>query len=162
MAVAVLLDLDGTLIDSRASEPCRRQRDWRGAVRALSQCRAFDGIQETCAQLRRDGRRIAVVTSSVSFYAEAALKRFAIEYDTLVAWHDTTRHKPGPEPYLEALRRLGLQSPRDAIGVGDLEEDALALGAARVRSVGAVWSPTFVDGSWSERAQHPREVLRFA
>lgn len=162
MAVAVLFDLDGTLIESTAAEPYRRQRKWRDAVRALGRCSVFDGIVSTCAQLRRDGRRIAVVTSSVSFYAEAALNRFGIEHDAIVAWHDTARHKPAPDPYVDALRRLGVADPRDAIGVGDLSEDVLALEAAGVRSIGAAWSPTCCDAGWNTRALRPRDILTLA
>jgi len=69
---------------------------------------ALDGL---LAELHRD-YKLAVVSSSSRAEIEPALVAGGLRkhFDTLVTGEDVTRHKPDPEPYREAARRLGATS----------------------------------------------------
>ena len=54
------------------------------------------------------------------------------------ALEDTTRHKPEPDPLLEAARRLGID-PASAVYVGDATVDVLAAQAAGMAAVAVTW-----------------------
>jgi HAD superfamily hydrolase (TIGR01509 family) len=72
----------------------------------------FDaGLDGFLAELHRD-YKLAVVTSSSRLEIEALLVAGGLRkhFDTVVTAEDVTRHKPDPEPYLEAARRLGATS----------------------------------------------------
>ena len=56
----------------------------------------------------------------------------------IIGMEDTERHKPDPEPVLEALRRLGA-SPSEAAYVGDSPFDIAAGKGAGVLAVGVTW-----------------------
>ena len=66
---------------------------------------ALDGL---LAELHRD-YKLAVVSSSSRAEIESLLVAGGLRkhFDTVVTGEDVTRHKPDPEPYLEAARRLG-------------------------------------------------------
>ena len=159
MASTIILDLDDTLIDTRPIRELRNRRRWKECVSRASQCPVFDGVHEMIKELRIRLIGIAVVTSSVSFYAENMLAVHSIEYDALVAYHDAGRRKPHPDPVVRALRFLGTCSG-DIYGIGDQTEDAEAYAAAGVFSIGAGWSPSLVhDATWDRILSNPREVL---
>jgi HAD superfamily hydrolase (TIGR01662 family) len=156
---AFLFDLDGTLVDTSAIEPYRRPGGWKEAVRRLRQTSMYPGVSETLAQIKASGAAIAVVTTSVSFYAEAVLKHHHLPYDTLVAYHDAQPTKPAPGCYLLALKRLNV-SADVAIGIGDDAVDAIALKAAGVMSAGAAWNAAYhADAEWDAIAASPSDVL---
>ena len=82
---------------------------------------AFDGIPELLVELRRRGHQLGIVTAKRVATVELAFARlpFLRELtDVLVGAEDTERHKPDPDPVLEALRRIGAR-PEEAVYVGD-------------------------------------------
>ena len=162
MRAAFLFDLDGTLVNTEALAVARQNRDFKGAVRRVKETNLYPGIMETLTAIRKQGAKIAVVTTSVSFYAEAVLKHHRLPYDTLVAYHDARPTKPAPGCYLLAMNRLGV-SPAESIGIGDDEKDAIALRAAGVESIGAAWNPLYhAYATWDALAQQPGDVLALA
>jgi pyrophosphatase PpaX len=64
--------------------------------------------------------------------------------DVLVTADDTERHKPDPDPLLEALDRLGAQ-PSEAAYVGDSPFDIAAARAAGMRAVAVGWGGIHPD-----------------
>ncbi len=66
---------------------------------------ALDGL---LAELHGD-YKLAVVSSSSRAEIESLLMAGGLRkhFDTVVTGEDVTRHKPDPEPYLEAARRMG-------------------------------------------------------
>ena len=139
MELSLLCDLDGTILDTTGVQQLRDQRNWKACVAASERTEIFPGIKDALADLRNRGSKLAIVTSSVSYYAETLLAFHGIEYDVLIAYHDTTRHKPHPEPCQAALRALGCQA-NEAIGIGDKAEDQLALSACGLPAYAAGWS----------------------
>lgn len=89
-------------------------------------------------QLRRDGYRIAVVSSSKNCHAILASAGWLDLFDTRVDGEDLARQqlrgKPAPDTFLEAARRLGVAPPRAVV-----VEDAVAgVQAGRAGGFGAV------------------------
>jgi HAD superfamily hydrolase (TIGR01509 family) len=72
---------------------------------------------------------LAVVTGGYQDVCRQILARVGIAdcFDTIVASEDTTRHKPDPEPFLEAARRLGARPERCVVW----EDSGLGIEAAR-------------------------------
>ena len=102
---------------------------------------ACAGILEVLPELTRAGVRLGIVTAKrvptvrLAFDAIPELER---HFDVIVGAEDTERHKPHPEPILEALARLGAQ-PAEAAYVGDSPFDVQAAKAAGVRAVAVTW-----------------------
>lgn len=124
----------------RAQELLEAQREWSHAHTA-ELIRPYPGIGVMLADLVAAGCRTGVVTSKAGPTAELALDALpevARCIEVLVAVEDTPTHKPGPEPVLLALQRLGAE-PSDACYVGDAPFDVAAARAAGVTSVGVTW-----------------------
>jgi len=159
MAAAFLFDLDMTLVDSSAIAHLRAAKLWTQVMASLDKVVAFEldpPPHEMPAKLRALGHKVAVITSSPRDYAEAVLKKFGVEYDVLVAYHDTTQHKPDPEPLKHALEQLGVDAD-DAVHIGDHVIDVEASHHADVASVGAGWGVEDLD----ELAPTAPDVLLF-
>jgi pyrophosphatase PpaX len=121
---------------------------------------AFDDVLELLPVLRGQGRRLGIVTAKRRATVQLAFERFpTLEQlvDVLVTADDTERHKPDPEPLLEALDRLGAR-PEDAAYVGDSPFDIAAARAAGMRAVAVGWGGIHPD----ERllAQKPDAFVR--
>lgn len=137
---AVVFDLDGTLVDSSALDALRTARRWKDCAARLGECAIFPGLPLVLRELRDHKVPVAIVTSSVSFYAERLLSHHHLPYDKLVAYHDALRRKPHPDPVHLALARIGITNPAGVIGIGDAAIDQAAYHAAGLRAVGAGWS----------------------
>jgi HAD superfamily hydrolase (TIGR01509 family) len=81
--------------------------------------------------VRRSRGRVpmAVVTGGQRSVCLRVLEHVGIaaSFDTLVTSEDTARHKPEPEPFLEAARRLGARPGRCVVW----EDSDLGIEAAR-------------------------------
>jgi phosphoglycolate phosphatase-like HAD superfamily hydrolase len=156
---AVLFDLDGTLVDTTAIETLRKARRWRECKDSLHLTKRFSGIKTILGELAKRKIKTAIVTTSVSNYASAVCAYHGIHPDTLIAYHDT-RPKPAPDSFLKALENLKC-SQLEAVGVGDDLPDSLALSAAKIRSLGAGWSPFLKpEAAWDRVLANPRELIK--
>ena len=102
---------------------------------------SFEGVFDMLAELDRRGHRLGIVTAKRVATVRLALDRFPLLDDlteVLVGAEDTERHKPEPDPVLEALRRLGA-APGDAAYVGDSPFDIRAAKAAGTFAVAVAW-----------------------
>jgi pyrophosphatase PpaX len=111
---------------------------------------ACDGVLDLLEALKREGRRLGIVTAkrratlTLAFEVLPELERF---FDVTIAAEDTERHKPHPQPLLAALERLG-EDPGHAAYVGDSPFDVQAAKAAGMGAIAVTWG-----------AIHPRERL---
>lgn len=108
---------------------------------------ACDGMLELLPQLRARGHRLGIVTAKRVRTVELAFDRFPILRQTtevVVGAEDTVRHKPDPDPLLEALARMRAQ-PEDAVYVGDSPFDIRAGKAAGVLAVAVGWGGIHPD-----------------
>ena len=128
---------------------------------------AFDGMLELLLELRRRGHRLGHRDGeAASPPCELAFDRLPLLReltDVLVGAEDTERHKPDPDPVLEALRRIDAD-PGEAVYVGDSPFDirpARRRGRSRSRSAGEGSIPTS-DSSPRSRTHSsttPEEIL---
>jgi pyrophosphatase PpaX len=110
---------------------------------------AFDGMLALLPLLRERGHRLGIVTAKRRVTAELAFDRFPVLRDlaeVLVGADDTVRHKPDPDPLLEALARLGGQ-PHEAAYVGDSPFDIRAAKAGGLFAVAVGWGGIHDDES---------------
>jgi pyrophosphatase PpaX len=123
----------------RAEELLAVYRAWNHENTAVL-LRPYPGLEETLRALRDDGRRLGIVTSKSGPTVRLAFDVLPLEryFDVVIAAEDTTRHKPGPEPILLALRRLG-SDPDRACYVGDSPFDLAAARAAGIDAIGVTW-----------------------
>jgi HAD superfamily hydrolase (TIGR01509 family) len=100
----------------------------------LDRIEAIDPVVDVV--LRSRGRvPMAVVTGGYRSVCLQILERVGIAdcFDTIVASEDTSKHKPDPDPFLEAARRLGARPERCVVW-----EDS-DLGIAAARAGGMEW-----------------------
>ena len=121
---------------------------------------AFDELLTLLPGLKAEGRKLGIVTAKRRRTVGLALHRFpALEdaFDVVVAFEDTDRHKPAPEPVLLAVERLG-GSTTEAVYIGDSPFDIGAAKAAGVFSVAVGWGGIHPD----ERllAEEPDALVR--
>jgi pyrophosphatase PpaX len=112
---------------------------------------AFWEVVEVLPRLRAEGRRLGLVTAKRRATVQLAFDRLpGLEdnFEVIVGAEDTDRHKPDPEPLLEALRRLGTPAS-EAAYVGDSPFDVRAAKAAGVYAIAVTWGGI-----------HASEVLR--
>lgn len=138
-----------TLVDSSALTDWRKRQEWTRVRENMNRVKRFEfsGLcpDDLPRELKALGFSIGVVTASPRWYAEQILETFGIEYDELVAYHDTEEHKPAPEPLTLALSRLGAD-PRQSFHVGDAAIDVEASYHAKVRAIGAGWGVEDFEG----------------
>ena len=57
-------------------------------------------------RLQKKGIQLTVVSSSPSSYAQQVAQHFGRSFDVIVFYHDTTKHKPHPASFIEAINRF--------------------------------------------------------
>ena len=95
------------------------------------------GLEQLIDWIERTGVRTAAVTNAPRPNAELMLRSIGrLEwFETLVIGDECTAAKPDPEPYLAAMRRLGLE-PAQCVALEDSPSGAAAAVAAGVRTIG--------------------------
>lgn len=103
---------------------------------------AYPGALEALAEFHRRGYALGVVTSKNPDTTLRALEQYKLQglMDVVLDVSSTSRHKPHPEPILEALRRLD-KRPEQVAMVGDSRGDVQSALAAGVLAVGVTWGP---------------------
>jgi pyrophosphatase PpaX len=124
---------------------------------------AFEGIEHVLAELRRDGRRLGIVTAKRRKTVELAFAVLPLEhyFDVVVTSDMTERHKPDPEPVLTALERLGA-GPTEAAFIGDSPFDVACGKAAGVFTVAVAWGNIHPIENLAEAdvlVESPRQLL---
>jgi pyrophosphatase PpaX len=87
--------------------------------------RAFPGVAECLGDLRRRGKHCGVVTSRRRQTLDLYLKETGLFdfFEVFVTPENTQKHKPDPEPVLEALALMSVADKTDALMIGDSEFD---------------------------------------
>lgn len=159
MLLAVIFDLDGTLVDFNldikrikreifgfnAEQPLlemiatlapeRREEALAKVVehevRAAKQAELKHGVMEVLHGLRSRGIALALATRNCRRAWEIIAERHRLAFDAVVTREDA-EPKPSPAQFLLALRQMGV-SPEHALAVGDHAFDYLAARGAGVR-----------------------------
>ena len=101
------------------------------------------GVAEALRTLNDHGKKCAVVTSRMMQTLSIYLKETGIDryFGALITPESTQRHKPDPQPVMEALTRLG-GTARRAIMVGDSSFDIECGCSAGTDTAFVTWSTT--------------------
>lgn len=104
------------------------------------------GVAVALAELTTRGKRCAVVTSRMLATLEIYLKETGILpfFSALVTPECTIKHKPEPEPALEALARLG-GTAAQALFIGDATFDIACGKQAGMDTAFVLWSHTAAE-----------------
>ena len=126
---------------------------------------AFEGVESVLARLRREGRKLGIVTAKGRKTVELAFAVLPLEpyFDAVVTADLTERHKPDPEPVLAALELLDAR-PEEAAFVGDSPFDVAAGKAAGVYTIAVAWGKihpeeSLVDAGADLVVASPEELL---
>ena len=101
---------------------------------------ACNGMEDVIVRLHEEGVRLGIVTAKRRSTVDLAFARLRVGhlFETVVGGDETERHKPDPQPLLEAARRLGVD-PIDCAYVGDSPFDIRAAKNAQMYSVAVTW-----------------------
>ena len=103
--------------------------------RARAHLKPLDGLVELLAGLRARGVRLAAVTNAPRLNVDMMLSVLGLAdafHTVVIGGEDCARPKPHPDPYLEAMRRLGLSgSPERCVVFEDSPTGVAAAVAAR-------------------------------
>ena len=136
--MAVIIDLDMTLVDSSSAIQLRKQRRWSDVYRVIASFSMYDGVRELLNTLIDRNVPVCIVTSSPRPYCERVLRHFDIACASSVCYHDTKQHKPHPAPIVLALQNLSVDAGQ-AVSIGDEPRDIAASRAANVTALAALW-----------------------
>lgn len=137
--MAVIFDLDQTLIDSSAAEPFRKNRQWQHVYGMIPDLTPYDGIHSLIQLLNSNQIPTAIVTSSPKSYCDRVVSHWNWEVGATVGFYCATYQKPHPAPILLAITRLGMTPSREIISIGDHSKDIKASKAAGVYTIGCTW-----------------------
>jgi pyrophosphatase PpaX len=106
----------------------------------------FAGALEAVRELKARGVKLGIVTSKLRSGAHRGLKHCGFDglFECVVGSDDVARHKPEPEPVLQALAQLGAD-PRNSVMVGDSPHDLASGRAAGTATAAVAWGPFPAD-----------------
>jgi pyrophosphatase PpaX len=108
--------------------------------------KVFPEVADVLRDLKKQNKKLGVVTSRLMETLGVYLKSTGIYqyFDVFITPENTVKHKPEPEPVLEALRLLGIK-PNDALVVGDAGFDIESGNRAGADTAFVAWSHSSVD-----------------
>jgi HAD superfamily hydrolase (TIGR01509 family) len=136
--MAILFDLDFTLIDSSSIAHLRQTHQHQTVYQMIPQIPVYEGIHELLQTLKAHDIPIAIVTSSRKTFGDRLIAHHQWPIDHLISRQDVRQPKPHPAGIYLALQKLNITS-QQAIMIGDRPHDTQAAQAAKVYSVGALW-----------------------
>ncbi len=106
-------------------------RKTKAYLSLLPHVKLMSGVTELITALKKNHLRLAVVSSSPRQEVIGALQMRSIfsKFDVIVAAEDVTHHKPAPNSYLLAAKRLNLQ-PNECVVFEDSPSGVAAAKAA--------------------------------
>ena len=137
--MALIFDLDQTIVDSSRTESLRKKGDWTTVYTHIPYFKLYDGMLEVLDFVNQKKLKICIVTSSPSTYCKRVLEHWKIPYHQKVCYHDTSKRKPHPDPITRGLQLIECVDLNHALSFGDRAIDIQASRAAGVRSVGCLW-----------------------
>lgn len=106
---------------------------------SLDTTRPYDGITGLLAELRRRGKRVAVVSNK--FYAATGelCRHFFGDYvEVAIGEREGIRRKPAPDTVMEALRQLGADR-QGAVYIGDSDVDVATARNSGLPCISVLW-----------------------
>ncbi len=103
-----------------ARDPDIEKREEKYFSTYFNDLKFFDDVDETFKFLKEHGFKIAVVTSS----RREMLNKFKLNVDVTVTMDDVIHGKPDTEPYLKAIKLMGVE-PQNTVVIGDIDNDLI-------------------------------------
>ncbi len=124
---------------TKADELFDTYRVWNHANTARLIAR-YDGIDEVLLELEQEGARLGIVTSKMLDAVELAWQALPppIVWEAIITIEDTERHKPHPDPLLQALAQFDAV-PSEAVYIGDSPFDLQAANAGGCAAIAVTW-----------------------
>jgi HAD superfamily hydrolase (TIGR01662 family) len=158
----LILDLDETLIDTKPLKDFRNKRQWSECYSNTYLTSLYPSGDSFIQMVSEQNIEIAIVTNSPRKYAQTIIEHHRIPVSYLVAYHDTTRRKPHPDPILKCMDYFD-DDNIEFIGIGDDVRDILAYRAAGIKSIAVTWGihgeTDFIDGKPNFLANSYEELI---
>jgi ATP-dependent DNA helicase RecQ len=145
MIKCIILDLDGTIVNTDPLAQLRAEGRWREVRDHLHLCSMYKDVVGVLNTARAVGIKVAICTNSPSAYVKTVFNYFQITVDYVVAFHDVQQHKPHSEGINNILSHFNIEK-HEAVFLGDSNEDMEASASAGVEFFTVDWSTvTHVD-----------------
>ncbi len=157
MIKCIIVDLDGTLVDTSAVAELRFQRQWREVESQIHRCTPYIDAVDLINTARAAGIKVALFTNSPANYVRIIFKHFQLAVDYVVAYHDVRDHKPASEGVEKIRNHFGV-SCEETIFIGDSELDRECALNSRVKFFWAGWGEAFQN---EDRGSSAAEILEY-
>ncbi len=150
----------GPLSEEKAAAIIKAHMEYQFAI-YKRYLRLFPGVAKTLSLLKQRGKKLGVVTSRRResldiFLGQTGVLHF---FDACITPESTEKHKPSPEPALEAMRLLSAV-PSETLLVGDSVFDIACGAGAGVDTAFVNWgsidsaslgvAPTYIIGNFAQ------------
>ncbi|MDE7085321.1 MAG: HAD family hydrolase [Prevotella sp.] len=107
---------------------------------SLDTTRPYDGIPEMLRELKRQGKRLAVVSNKFYAATQELVAHFFPEIEVAIGEHESEgiRKKPAPDTVYEALRQLGV-GKENGVYVGDNDVDLMTARNSGLPCISVLW-----------------------
>lgn len=133
---------------------------------SLDATKPYEGIPEVLAELKRRGKKLAIVSNK--FYAatqELAKHFFPETIQVAIGERENIHKKPAPDTVLEAMRQLGV-GKEGSIYIGDSDVDIDTAKNVGIPCISVLWGFRDKDFLISHGATHliktPKELLELS
>lgn len=133
---------------------------------SLDTTKPYEGIPEVLAELKRRGKKLAIVSNK--FYAatqELAKHFFPETIQVAIGERENIHKKPAPDTVLEAMRQLGV-GKEGSIYIGDSDVDIDTAKNVGIPCISVLWGFRDKDFLISHGATHliktPKELLEWS
>lgn len=105
----------------------------------LDTTRPYPGIMELLSELKKKGKRMAVVSNKYHKATESLCAAFFKDYiDVAIGESEKIRKKPAPDTVNEAMRRLG-SDKEHTVYIGDSEVDIATARNSGIACISVLW-----------------------
>lgn len=129
----------------------------------LDTTKPYPGVLELLGELRRRGKRVAVVSNK--FYAatqELCRHFFGDTVEVAIGEREDIRRKPAPDTVYEALRQLGV-GKEEAVYIGDSDVDVATARNSGLPCISVLWGfrdrDFLVEHGATTFVENPRQIL---
>lgn len=132
---------------------------------SLDTTKPYSGIPEVLAELKRRGKKLAIVSNK--FYAatqELARHFFPETIEVAIGERENIRKKPAPDTVLEAMRQLGV-GKEGTVYIGDSDVDIDTARNVGVPCISVLWGfrdrEFLIEHGATHLISKPEELLKF-
>ncbi len=129
----------------------------------LDTTRPYDGIPEMLAELKRRGKRIAVVSNKFRDATRQLCAHFFPDtVEVAIGETSTIRKKPAPDTVLEAMHQLGVTAD-GAVYIGDSDVDVMTAHNSGMPCISVLWGfrdkDFLIESGATTFAETPADIL---